>query len=461
MSKAAHDYKRINRQFLNYVIPSVIAMVISSVYIILDGIFVGRGIGDVALGAVNIAFPYMFFIMAITLLIAIGGANVYSFLKGEGEPEKANNVFCQCLALLVIVGTLTGLFGIVLSDQLARFLGANEDLLPYASVFLRWIAPFVLLQTVGMGVGVFVRNDGAPKLVMVSTVLCSVVNVLLEYVFIIVLHKGIEFTAIANGIAMTVQIGIYIVYFVRKRGTLRIRKPVFLMGDLKRVLANGTSTFLMEFSQSTVAFSFNLAFIHTVGTIGVSAYAIVTYVGAIIYTVLIGVVQGVQPIMSFNHGNGDEKIVRHVYTIGIKTNIAASVVYIVACFAFGGGMVSLFHTGNPALTDLTTQILRILSFGNLAIGITLMNILYFQTTERNVYSTIASFLRCVGFVQVFLLIFVPLFNTAGIYMALLAGEVCNCVVSLILVRKAMKTLGLKMWHTNMTATAEMNDLKSE
>ncbi|QAT50289.1 hypothetical protein EQM14_11250 [Caproiciproducens sp. NJN-50] len=432
------SFKQINKEFVRYVVPSVIGMLVQSLYTVLDGVVVGQGIGEIGLGAVNIAFPYGMVTIALAMLIGIGGANIYSIYKGQGEKEKANNIFCQCLVISAVIGVVLALVGFLFRENLALLLGSNEVFLPSVTAYLKWLAPFSLLQMVTFGVSVFVRNDGAPKLVMAASVTGAVINAVLDVIFILILHYGVEVAAITNGIGLLIETSFYITHFARKRGLLRIRRPDFDLADIRRIFSNGLATFLMEFSLPAVTVSFNLAIIHTVGTLGVAAYSIVGYVCAVINMFLVGVTQGAQPLMSFYHGKGDRNTFSHIYRLGIRINIIAPVLLVGLCIAFGNGIVFLFHSGNSELTALTVHMLRLYPTAHIAIGVTLMNILFFQTTERNAYAALISFLRCVGFIQVFLLLSVFLFNGKGLYLSFLAGELCHLVISQILVRRTKR-----------------------
>lgn len=434
------EQSQINKQFAKYVIPAVIGMIVQSLYVVLDGVIVGQGIGEIGLGAINIVFPYSMVTIALAMLIAVGGANVYSFHKGKGAAEQANNIFCQWLALSAAVGLALALVGFAFREKVVLALGANEDLLPSATAYLKWMAPFSMIQTVVFGLSVFIRNDDAPRLVMAASVTGAIVNAILDVVFILILHYGIEVSAITNGVGTLIELVFYATHFARKKGLLRIRKPRFQFADIKRVLANGFATFLMEFSLPAVTFSFNLAIVRTVGTMGVVAYSIAGYVCAIINMFLVGVTQGVQPIMSLAHGRGDRKAFDHVYRLGMRTNLIASVLLVGVCIAFGNGIVSLFHGGNPQLTALTVHILRLYPAAHIVIGCTLMNIIYFQTTEQNVPSALISFLRCIGFIQVLLLLSVYFFDARGLYFAFFAGELCHLIISQILVKRSRKRL---------------------
>ncbi len=438
MGAQSASFKTISKQFAKYVVPSVIGMVVQALYTVLDGIVVGQGIGEIGLAAINIVFPLGMIVIALAMLISVGGANVYSFYKGQGEAAKANNIFCQCLTLSAVAGAVLALAGFAFREPLALFAGANEALLPSATAYLKWLAPFSLFQMIVCCLSIFVRNDDAPRLVMIATVTGAVINAILDVVFILILHYGIEVAAMTNGIGMLIELAFYATHFAGKKGMLQIRKPVFRFADMKRVFGNGFATFLMEFSLPAVTFSFNLAIIRTVGTLGVTAYSIVGYVCAVVNMVLIGVTHGAQPLMSFSHGQGDKKAFFHAYRLGVRTNIIIPVIVVGLCFTFSEGIVSLFRSDNPELTALTSRMLQLYPLAHIAIGVTLMNVLYFQTTERNTFSAVISFLRCIGFIQVFLLLSVYLFDGKGLYLAFFSGELCHLVISQIFVKRTKR-----------------------
>ena len=427
-----------NRQFVRYVIPAVIGMVVQALYVVLDGIIVGQGIGEIALAAVNIAFPCGMVVIALAMMISVGGANVYSFYKGRGEETGANNIFSQCLSLCVIIGAVIAVMGSLFVKQLAVFLGANDLLYPSAVAYLKWLAPISLIQMTVCCLSTFIRNDDAPRTVMFATVTGAVVNALLDIVFILILKFGIEVSAITNGVGMLIELAFYAAHFFRRKGKLTLAKPKFNFPDIKRILSNGFATFLMEFSLPAVTFSFNIAIVNTVGTMGVTAYSIVGYVCALINMTLIGVTQGTQPLMSYYHGNRDSASFSHTYHMGLRTNIVVPVVLVGLCAVFSDFIVRLFHPGNPELTALTSHIMRLYPIAHIPIGITLMNILYFQTTENNAFSSLIALLRCVGFIQVFILLSVFVLEGRLLYLAFFAGEFCHMLLSVLLIKRVKR-----------------------
>jgi Na+-driven multidrug efflux pump len=229
-----------------------------------------------------------------------------------------------------------------------------------------------------------------------------------------------------------VSVCIYLTHFLRKNCTLRPRLPEFDFGEVRRIFFNGSSSFLMEFSQSAIAFSFNLVLMARIGASGVAAYSIVMYICSMFNMVLIGIVQGAQPIISYNHGSGNTENENKVYRLGLVSNLVLTAFFYLAIFFFGGQLAGLFSKDNPVLVRSAFEMMRLYFLGFFPIGISLMNILYFQTTEREGKSIALSALRCIGFVQLALVILPGLVGTTGIYLSLLAGELVNCVISIIL-----------------------------
>lgn len=425
----------VRRQFAKFAIPAVIGMIVNSLYTIVDGIFVGRGVGELALGSINIAFPFIMTQIAISMLIAIGGANLFSMKKGKGENDSANNVFCQSVSLLIIASLILNVFVIIFKEKIGILLGADDSLLPETVNYIKWMAIFGLVFMPGLGISIFVRNDNNPALEMIGTICGALVNIFLDYLFIMRLGLGVTGAAVASGIGQSVSALIYLIHFFLKKNTLKIRFPVFKLAELTKIIYNGFASFLMEFSQSIITFSFNLAIMAKLGNHGVSAYSIVMYICSISNMALIGIVQGAQPILSFSRGSGDTHREKAAYKLGVKTNIVLIAIFYILILIFGKQLCGIFISDNPALTDLSMEMISIYFLGFFPIGVTLMNILYFQTTESEAKSNFISVLRCVGFVQLSLLILPNFLGTVGIYASLLVGELLNCLCSALLMRQ--------------------------
>ncbi|MDL2259006.1 MATE family efflux transporter [Eubacteriales bacterium OttesenSCG-928-K08] len=435
MPKARLKPKSIGKEFARYAIPSVVGMVVSSLYNIVDGIFVGRGVGEAGIGAINIVYPFIMFEIAITMLIAIGGANHFSSSKGRGDDKAANNIFLQCMYMMIGIGIVLNLLVLFFTPAVCRMLGADDVLLPYVQEYIWWIALFGIIYMPGLVLSIFVRNDNSPRRELVGTLTGTIVNIVLDYLFIMVFDMGMAGAAIATGIGQTVSVLIFMSHFLWKKRTLQLAKPKWNGADIKKILLSGTPTFLMEFSQSAVSYSFNLVLIARVGTIGISYYGIVMYICSMFNMVLIGLTQGAQPIMSFRYGSGDLKTVKAIRSLAIKTALICTTVIYATLFFFGGALASIFVSDSPELTGMAAEMMKYYFLAFFPIGITLMNILYFQVTEQGPQSIALSFLRCIGFIQLFLLVLPSAFGTIGIYLSFLCGELCHCLLSCYFYRK--------------------------
>ena len=420
------------KEFFRFAVPSVTGMVVTSLYTIIDGIFVGRGVGELALGSVNLVYPFIMLQIAVAMLFAFGGANHYSMRKGRGEHASANNVFCQSIAVLAVFAFALNMFVILLPDQTAYLLGADEKLAPGVKDYIFWVALFGIVYMPGVGVSIFVRNDNAPGLEMVGTLSGAIANIILDYLFIIEFGWGIAGAAIATGIGQMIAVTIYMSHFLRRNCTLRLRIPRFIFSDMLKVSYNGFATFLMEFSQSAIAFSFNLVLMAKLGPLGVASYSIVMYICSIFNMVLIGVVQGAQPIISFNHGQGNVGNENKIYRLAVGSNLTLTILFYGLVFIFCKPLTELFITGNTQVTETAVEMMCLYFLGFFPIGISLMNILYFQTTEQEGKSVFISVIRCLGFVQLFLVFLPGMIGIVGIYLSFLCGELCNCGVSSLL-----------------------------
>lgn len=438
MPNTRHVTPIIRKEFARFAIPAVIGMVVSSLYNIVDGIFVGQGVGELGLGAINIVYPFIMLEIAITMLIAIGGANQFSKNRGRGDKSKANNIFLQSMVLLVTIGLILNILVLTFTTTTCRLLGANDQLLPYAKEYIWWIALFGIIYMPGLGLSIFVRNDNAPRRELFGTISGTVVNVVLDYLFIMVFGMGMAGAAIATGIGQTISVLIFCTHFLQDKRTLKITKPYWNLTDIKQLMTSGLPTFLMEFSQSAVSFSFNLVLLSRIGATGVSYYSIVMYICSIFNMVLIGLTQGAQPIMSYNYGKKNHSEVEQIHKLATHTALVCTTIIYIGIFFFGGALAKIFVSNNPELTAMAAKMMRYYFLAFFPIGITLINILYFQITEKNTQAILLSILRCVGFIQIFLLILPFIFGEVGIYLSFFAGEVFHFLLSEKMFRTELK-----------------------
>ena len=432
--------KSMFKEFIRFVIPAVISMVVTSLYNIVDGIFVGRGVGENALAAVNIAYPLVMFHIALAMLIAIGGANIFSISKGKGDIENAGRVFMQSMILILVVSVVLNVIILIFPAQISRLLGADDTLLPYVQDYIKWIALFAVIYMPGLALSIFIRNDDAPKREMAGTLAGAVTNIVLDYLFIMVFDMGVSGAAIATGIGQLVSAFVFMTHFTKKNRLLKIKKVKLYVYDIKSIFINGSPSFLMEFSQAAVAYSFNLVLLSQIGALGVSAYSIVMYICSIFNMILIGLVQGIQPIMSFNYGKGNGENIKKVYKMAVRTSLCLTFIVYIIVFIFGKTLSDIFIRDNIQVTNMALNMMRYYFLAFFPIGISLINILYFQIIRLEKWAVFISFIRCTGFVQLSLLILPGLFGITGIFLSFLSGELCNYFVSAVLYKYADRNI---------------------
>lgn len=206
----------VTKSFFQYFIPTLLGMMLMSVNIVIDGVFVGNGVGPVALAGVNIATPVFSIIISIALLIGIGGGTLYSMAMGENNAERAQKLFSTSMALVTVITIVIGLTAYVNIEKVARLFGANDDTLPYVMEYMTILLYFSLVLALEVTLSIFVRNDGDPQLAMLGLVVAAVLNIGLNYWMIFVLKLGVTGAALATVIATAAGLLVYMFHFLKK-----------------------------------------------------------------------------------------------------------------------------------------------------------------------------------------------------------------------------------------------------
>ncbi|MCY6372089.1 MATE family efflux transporter [Clostridium ganghwense] len=421
--------KSLWKEFMKYAVPSVIGMMVSALYIVVDGIFVGRGVGASALAAVNVAVPLTTLMIAVTMMITMGGASIMSIKFGENKYEEGNNIFLQSIFLIVVISAVLSIIGVLFPQQLARMLGASDELLKGTADYLRYYLLFGIGFSGSLALSTFVRNDGNPNLAMFSLIVGAVTNIALDYMFIFIFHWGIAGAAIASGLGQLSSVIILLTHFARKKGTLKLYMPKLKKHELIRILKTGTPEFIVQLSPAVTIFAFNQVVISRLGEIGMAGYSIIGYISTVLLALFIGVSQGVQPLLSYNYGKRDYEKVNKVFKMGVKTNFAASLVIYGIILIFGQKIISVFN-GNEALIKLTydAMIIYVLSF--VIASINIVNVTYYQSTERSKIANIISTSRGMVFTIIFLIVLPHIIGNIGIWVSIILGEICTLLLIL-------------------------------
>lgn len=409
------------KKFFKYSISSMFAMFVTSLYTIMDGIFVGRGIGDVGLAAVNMVLPITIMYFGIATMFAVGGGSMVSKSFGEGNVEKGQKIFGQTVKLILIVSFILSVVAFLFSNSIMSLIGARGEILIYSSQYLKFYSLFCSANLIGIVLNSFVRNDYNPRLGMIANIFGAVANIIFDYIFIFKLNLGIKGAALATGLGQILTILILVNHFILKIGNLRFRYSPIESNVFKNIVSIGFPSFLSEITFSVIIFFYNIALVVFVGNKAVTAFSVINYINANIYMILLGMNFGVQPLISYSFGARKGKDMIKFYEFLKHFGFLLTLIYVLISFFFGNQIIGIFTSD--------FEIIKIAYFGlnvsNLAffiLGINLTTSVYYQAMEIPKYSNIICLFRSFVFLPISLVILAKLFGLTGIWMSLIVSE---------------------------------------
>jgi putative MATE family efflux protein len=420
--------------FFKYLIPAVTGTLAIGILIFIDTMFIGRGVGAKGLAALNIVLPAFTFYSCVGYLLGVGGATVASIDEGSGGSTK-KRIFTTC----VLIGlTISAVFVIVQNiylDEIVRLLGAKGDILPLAKSYLRVVVYASGLYLMPHILNPFVRNDNNPNLTMIGMVVCGIVNLTLDYIFIFIFNWGMAGAAIATGIAQLSYTLILCLHFFKKDRKLGLEKVDIRVEDIKRVITVGLSSFINEISSGLIIFIFNLYLLRLSGELSVSVYSIIININYLVYLVYMGVGQAIQPLVSYNYGSKKLKRVNNFLKLGLAFNITYAIIVLLIFFTKSELIISLFNKDNEELRLLTEKnILKYFS-STIFTGINIVIATYIQAQGQGKTSSIIMFLRAFLFMVIGVVILSKLFGENGVWYTTLFSEVLTFTGLMIWMKK--------------------------
>lgn len=410
------------KTFLSYAIPSSLAMCIASLNTVIDGIFLGNGVGEEALGAVNIVMPVTIVFFGIGTMMAVGGGALISKYFGAKEDEKAVSIFRQVTGLLIIMALTLSLISIIFAKPIVKIMGATPNLAPLSAEYLTFYALFCLPNILGIAFNSFLRNDKKPKLAMVATICGTICNIILNYIFIYKLGLGIKSAAIATGLGQVFSLFITLPHFLFKRGSLSFGKQKLELDNIKEILTIGLPSFFCETAFSVIIFFHNIILVRVMGETGISIYALINYITTNIYLILLGVTLGAQPLISYNFGAKDSNKMLEYYRLSNKMSFVIGVCFGLICLVFGKNIIYVF-TQDKALIDMAYVALNINNLAYLVIGQNLTTTMYYQAIEIPKFSNVICALRSFIVLPVVLIVLALAFGPTGIWVSMSVSEV--------------------------------------
>lgn len=433
---------KISKLLVQYSVPAIIASVATSLYNIIDSIFIGRGVGAMAIAGLAITFPLMNLVIAFCTLIAVGGATISSIFLGQKNIDRAtdvvNNVVVLCLIHSVIFGGLTLIF----LDEILNFFGATPETIPYAREFMKVILYGTPISYIFIGLNNIMRATGYPAKAMVSALLSVGVNIILAPIFIFKFGWGIKGAAIATVSGQTVACVWVLWHFLSKKSYIHLqRERRWLTPDIiRRIYAIGLSPFLMNICACVVVVFINKALLDygaSAGNLAVGAYGILNRTTMFFIMIVFGVTQGMQPILGYNYGAGQWDRVKSTLRIGIWLGVAITSVGWIATECFPDAISSLF-TVDPTLIEIANRGSRIYFIFYPLVGCQIVIQNFFQSVGKPKVSIFLSLTRQLLFLIPFLIILPRYWGIDGVWASMAASDFIAfifAIVTLIIVSR--------------------------
>lgn len=423
--------KEDRRQILQYVLPSISAMVVSCTYNVVDGMFVGQGVGENALAAVNLTVPFTEITTALASMLTVGGGTIMSIRKGRGDDKGANQAFMTSVTLVSIVGIFMLLIGSLFPTPLARLFGATPMLEGLTVDYLRWYSLFSIFFTIAILGSVYVRNDGSPSLSFWGMVAGAGANIFLDWLFVFPLQWGIIGAAVASGLGQVVACIILSIHFIKKRGILRFQKPKLERVLVKKVCMRGLPEFVIQMSQPITIFCYNRAILKYLGEGNLAAFSACTYMLIVVFGVYMGVSQGIQPLLGNSFGNQNREDMKYFFKAGLKLSCGVTAVIYILYYALGPVLLTLFIK-EESLIPVAYDALRLYGLSTIIASLNIVYIYYFLSTKNT--APAMGIALCRGIILNSLCIFIipAVFGKGSIWFPVIVAEAITLIIAVII-----------------------------
>ncbi|MBU3093028.1 MATE family efflux transporter [Clostridium sp. CF011] len=421
--------ENIGKLLMKFSIPAIIGMLVNGLYNVVDRIFIGRGIGKLALSGVTVTFPIAIMIMAFAMLVGIGSAALISIKLGQQKKEEAEHILGNAFTLLIILSIVVTILGLIFLEPLLLKIGASKDILPYAKEYITIILIGGMFQSVGFGLNNIIRSEGNPRAAMVTMLIGGVLNTILDPIFIFVFHMGTRGAAIATILSQAVSMIWVLSYFFGGNSVLKIRYKNLKLDAkvVKSIFAIGMSPFSMQLAASIVSIISNRSLVKYGGDMALGAMGVIMSVVMMVLMPTFGINQGCQPIIGYNYGSKNYGRVKHALRLAIIAATTITTTGFIIIQVFPKQIISLFNK-DPELIVIGSHGIRIYLFMLPIIGFQIVSSNYFQAIGKAKISIFLGLSRQVILLIPLLFILPRFFGLDGVW---LSGPSSDALASII------------------------------
>lgn len=431
----------LKNQFFRYVIPSVASMWVSALYVMVDAIFVSKGVGPNALAAVNIAMPYTNLIFGLSVLFSVGASTVISMKLGEKDYDKAKKYFSMTIFSLTIISLFICIMSLLFLDKIVLFLGATDSIFSMVKSYLKIIILFIVFYIVSYALEVLIKTDGHPHLSTIGVIISALTNIILDYVFVIKFNWGVEGAAFATGLARVFSFIFFLIHFLGKKSKLKFCKFKFEFKVLKRITSIGFSDCATELSIGIVILLFNQFIIKYLGEGALVSYSVISYVNTLVLSTMLGISQGLQPLSSYYYGTRDYDTIKKLLKLSLKCTLISAFFVFLVCIFFTDFIVLMFiDKSDMALFEYTVSKFKLFSISFLILGFNVVASGFLSSLERTFDACKISLGRGLFVITISLIISVMIFGGNGIWFSTIISESIVLILSIIMIKKCLKDI---------------------
>ena len=439
MTKNKKSY--IKSKFLNYVLPSVAAMWVYTIYTMVDGIFVARGVGKEALAAVNISMPLINVAFALGILFAVGASTKASIYKGQNNGKKADRVFTLSTVTVACVGLIVAAVVMLNLTNVAKLLGATEETMGYVKSYLGVIIMFVPFYMTSYNLEVLIKADGFPKKAIKTSLAGAATNIILDALFVLVFHWGITGAAVATGLSQVLTFTVYLRHFLSDRSGFSFVKIRWSAKAAAGLAKLGTADCVTELSVGVCIFVFNQTLLRVSGNDGVVIYTVISYFAQLILMTMMGINQGTQPLISYYHGREKRDFCSYIFRIALLCAGVCSVLAFAIGMIYPAPIVGVYidRTLDPELFERGIEAFRLYSPAFIPLGAVIILMGYFTSIELPKSAKSISIGRGLVFTSAFVIILSYVLGEVGVWMSAAVSEMCALILALALYRKQKRS----------------------
>ena len=427
---------KLKKDFFKYMIPSVLSMWVSALYIMVDGMFVSKGVGTTALASVNIVTPFVNMIFGLSVLFSIGSSTLISTSLGKKDNEKANEYFSLSITFLTILSIILAIFSYIFVEDICKILGANGEILNIAKEYLKIIIVFSPFYIVSYALEVLIKTDGYPHLSIIGVIISALTNIILDYVFVFIFNWGVEGAGLATGLARVFSFIFFFIHFTSAKSTLKFSKFKFDFKFIKTISKIGMSDCVTEMSLGIVILLFNQVILYVIGDLGLVTYSVISYINTLVLSTMLGISQGLQPLSSYYNGKNDNKSVKELVVIALKTTTILSLIIFTICLVFGDIIVTMFiDRSDLDIFNYTVKCFKTYSISFILIGFNVLISGALASMHKTKDAGLISISRGMIVVSISIIVCTYIFGHIGIWISTIISEL---IVLFISIRKLKK-----------------------